>query len=274
MTDFSTPSDIVNAFANTPTAGGRSMIFKNTMTTVAAFFYSLWTLTGIPIPGAAPTTWAKPVSTTAGSWSPSFANPSGGATARVLLSDLIFGSSVSVMQMYDRVGHMAGLSGVVTTAQTTGASLTSAVSDGRCQANGSDVMWALEFYTATGATGVTATISYTNQSGVSGKTTTIALPASVPAGRIYPITTLASGDTSIQSVDSVTLSATTGTAGNFGVTAYKYLYSSFIYQQADTRDYAKLAMPQVGNNVCLCPVVFAQAGTTGPIAGAIVIGCR
>ena len=274
MTDFSTPSDIVNAFATTASAGGRSLIFKNTMTTVASFFYSLWTLPGTPAAGVAPTTWAEPTSTLAGSWSISYTNPTGGATARVLLSDLILGSSVTVLQMYDRVGHVGGLSGTVTTAQTTGASLTAAVTDGRCQANGSDVMWALEWYTATGATGVTATISYTNQAGTSGKTTTVVLPASVPANRIYPITTLAAGDTSIKSVDSVTLSATTGTAGNFGVTAYKYLYSSFIYQQADTRDFAKLAMPQLGNNVCLCPIVYAQAGTTGPIVGSVVIGCR
>lgn len=268
-------SALAQSFANGQNGGGNTLLNKYSVTTVAGFWYSLWLAGGQPGAGAAPTTWASPSQATAGAWNYGYINPPGSQVPAVLFSDLISGTSMGNV-MCDRVGHMAGLSGTVTTAQTTGASLTAPAASGRCAANGSDVIWALEWYTATGTTACTATISYTNQAGTSGQTTTVALPASVPGSRIYPINVLAGTDTSIKSVDSVTLSISTGTAGNFGVTAFKPLFNFALpnYNTNDTRDWALLGMPQIGSNACFCPIQWPTTSNSGVIAGQIAVGAN
>jgi hypothetical protein len=130
-------------------------------------------------------------------------------------------------------------------------------------------MW-LEWYTATGSTGVTATISYTNQAGTAGQTTTVSVGASQPANSCL-FAPLAAGDTGVQSVQSVLLSATTGTAGNFGVTlGYPYMY---VWQPlpANTRtlDYAKLGLPTIQPNAAIAFLLFQYGGSA---AGDQVMG--
>jgi hypothetical protein len=126
-----------------------------------------------------------------------------------------------VLILCDRLSHQGGLSGTVTTAQTTNlptAALTR-------YTTGAGVMAGLEIYAAVGSTSTTVTMSYTNQSGASGQTSqTVAIGATGQnaAFRFLPMT-LASGDSGVQAVASVTLTGTTGTAGNFGVTLYKPL---------------------------------------------------
>ena len=166
----------------------------------------------------------------------------------------------------DRLGHMGGLSGTVTSAQTVSGTLTTPSGTGRCASNGSDVLWFLEWYTATGSTGVTATITYTNQSGTSGKTTTVSIPASTSSDTLIPINVLASGDTSIQSIQSVTLSGSTGTAGNFGVTALKVIttldarwINVISYNQLF--DHYQLGMPNIATGCC--PFLYMASGASG-----------
>ena len=122
----------------------------------------------------------------------------------------------------DRLSHQGGLNATGTGAQTTNLP-TAALpryTDGR------DVMLALEIYTQIGSTATTLTVSYTNESGTSGRTT----PATVfggtgarEAGR-FLILPLQAGDSGIRSVQSVTVAATTGTAGSFGVVLFKPLF--------------------------------------------------
>ena len=86
-------------------------------------------------------------------------------------------------------------------------------------------MAGLLIYTAIGTTATTVTIDYTNQAGTSGRVSTATLIGSnvtSPAGSFLPIP-LADGDTGVRSVQSVTLLATTGTAGNMGVVLYRPL---------------------------------------------------
>jgi hypothetical protein len=126
-----------------------------------------------------------------------------------------------VMIICDRLGHQAGLSGTVTSAQTTNlptAALTRYTS-------GVGVMAAITVWTQLGATPTTATVSYTNQAGTAGRTSpAVSLPASASARRMF-VVPLAAGDTGIRSVESVTLAGSTGTAGNFGITLFKALMS-------------------------------------------------
>jgi hypothetical protein len=124
----------------------------------------------------------------------------------------------------------------------------------------------LEFYTATGATACTATVSYTNQAGASGRSGTAAIPATTVIGQIIPVT-LAAGDTGVQSVQSVTLSATTGTAGNFGVTLLQFLAAIPVSQinAGDVLDYVGTGLVQIQNNACLAYLVFCSTTNTGSI---------
>ena len=84
---------------------------------------------------------------------------------------------------------------------------------------------ALTIYTQIGTTAVTVTASYTNSAGTSGRTTqavVIGGTAYREAGRVI-LLPLQSGDTGARAVASVTISATTGTAGAFGVTLVKVI---------------------------------------------------
>jgi hypothetical protein len=163
---------------------------------------------------------------------------------------------------------MGGLVGNVATAQTVNVSVTdSSLDDRRGASDYSDVQWWLEWYTATGATVVTATVTYTNAAGTSGRTTTVALTASVGASRMLPI--IGNGGEFIQSVQSVQLSATTGTAGSFGVTATRAAggVSLGLANSGIIADWALLGLPRVGDNACLQIIMIPGATTSGLLYG-------
>ena len=170
----------------------------------------------------APTTPVVPTSATAGSFGQN--NPATGQLS--LIGSRVCGSSTGAVIVCDRLSHQAGLSGIVTTAQTTNlptAALTRYTS-------GDGVMIGITIYTAIGATATTITASYTNQAGVAGKITQAMAFGGTgfnTASRLI-LLPLASGDTGVRSVESVTVLATTGTAGNFGVTLFKPLYFASI----------------------------------------------
>ena len=129
--------------------------------------------------------------------------------------------SAASMMVVDLLNVSGGLNATLTTAQTTNlptAALTRHTS-------GEGVMAGIVIYTIIGTTQTTVTISYTNSAGVSGRistATTIGGGFYREVGVLLPIP-LQAGDTGIRSIESVTLTATTGTAGNFGVCLFKPL---------------------------------------------------
>jgi hypothetical protein len=87
------------------------------------------------------------------------------------------------------------------------------------------VMAYVEVYSQVGTTATTLTASYTNDAGTAGRTS----PAVTFGGTgfrappsLLPIP-LAAGDRGVKSVETVTLAATTGTAGNFGITLLRFI---------------------------------------------------
>lgn len=129
------------------------------------------------------------------------------------------GLAVGGTLLFDRLSHTGGLSGTVTTAQTTNlptAALTR-------YTTGEGVRAAMQIYTTVGPTDFTTSCSYTNQAGTAGRTGQISRALGTPGSGSLGIFTLQSGDTGVRSVESVTLSASTGTAGNFGVVLLKPL---------------------------------------------------
>lgn len=275
MGDFSTMNDIVAAFADTAAHGGRFVYNRNSMTTVTGTLYSMWTTTGFPVPGATPGAAATCDDTLAGALNKlGHLNAVAGGTSRLLGWDHI-SSSAANDYLYDRLAHMGGLSGTVLTAQTVNVDIATAAAAGRCNADGSDVEWFIEGYSAPGAATPTVTISYTNQSGTSGRTTTVTMISALPAGRLIPITTLQSGDTSIKSIQSITLSGSMTTAGSFGVTAARKLTGMYgASNQGVAMDFANVRAPKIGDDACLFIISYAGTTTSGNKIGSIVIGSR
>jgi len=226
----------------------------------AAVFCSLWTIGDDPIAGATPPTGSGEAPTSATQGAMKITEVGGGAdivVGRALISMATLGSVI----LYDRLVHTSGLSGTVTTAQTVNtAALTRYTS-------GVGVEIFIEHYTATGASAATLTVNYTNQDDAA-KTTSIAFYASPLAG-LMQLVPLAAGDTGAKSVQSVQLSATTGTAGDFGITLIKTITEL----APDTAGAGKVfgpfavGIPAIQPSACLATMVLTSTTSTGIITG-------
>lgn len=126
--------------------------------------------------------------------------------------------SLGAVLIVDRLVHQAGLSGITGT-QTLNLPTTALprYTDGR------GVMIGIRIYTQIGATSTTVTASYTNQDGVAGRTAKTNVIGNTGFRETPRIIFLAlqEGDTGVRSVQSITLAASTGTAGNIGVVLFK-----------------------------------------------------
>lgn len=121
----------------------------------------------------------------------------------------------------DILNMNGGLNATLTTPQTTNlptAALTR-------YTDGEGVHAALICHANIGGTATTVTVEYTNSAGTGSRVSTAMVfggSGQSSTGNLTRIP-LQAGDTGIRSVESVTLAATTGTAGNFGVVLYKPL---------------------------------------------------
>lgn len=182
--------------------------------TVAGRLTSTWTWNKHPLgAGAVPTTSAIPVNTTAGALGQT--DPAGGRE-KWLLGGAVSPSQIGSIILYDRLVHTGGLDGTVTTAQTTNLPTTALT---RYTNGVGNQIW-VEIYTIIGATGTTATVSYTNGTPTAGRTSqsfAIGGTGARESERVI-VVPLQDGDKTVVSVENIDLVATTGTAGNFGIT--------------------------------------------------------
>ena len=265
---ISTINGIVNGLGN---AAQVLQINKATINSQSAGgFSALWRAAGTPGQGAIP--GAAEICTGALPGAMGFVAPAGGIASYLALADAMSSISVTDLYVYDRLAHMGGLSGTVITAQTAAVDVSGTLSNmalRRGAADYSKVEWWLEWYITTGATAVTATVTYTNAAGTTGRTTTVSLAASVADSRRRPITG-ANGEF-IQSVQSVTLSASTLTAGSFGVTATRRLTAIALplANMAQTYDWQMLGFPKVEDSACLELMVIPNTTATGVNYGTI-----
>lgn len=213
--------DFVAKFANPRDRLTLTKLFNNYVSTnhIGRWAFSSWAM--VPDGGSAPTTAAAPTSSTAGALfnANQLRNSSGSLKTHCVGGQMKSNLPMSLM-VADRLSHQGGLSGTTITAQTTNlptAALTRYTS-------GVGVFGALEGYAQTGGTVQTFSVSYTNSAGTAGQTSPLAaFGPDHPPGALAPIP-LAAGDDGIRSVESVTLTGSTGTVGNFGVTLYKPLF--------------------------------------------------
>ena len=249
-------------------AGGsdRVVIDKASMSNaVANTLHSLWRATGVPGQGAIPGAAAACTKALAGAMA--FTNQTAPVTNYLAWGWIATAGVGATCEWHDRLAHMGGLSGTVTTAQ--GALTLTGVSAERIGATDySDVQWGLEWYTDTGSTGVNATVNVTWNDDTTGNLAAIALSATSRAGRFYPLISNVAGKF-IKAVNSVTLSATTGTAGNFGITATrsKCVMYNTIANQPKEFDWAALGLPHFPNDACIFLLMNTTTTSTGIVRG-------
>lgn len=106
-------------------------------------------------------------------------------------------------------------------------------------------------------------ITYTNQSGTTGRTTgTIATGVAPIVGRMLQLP-LQSGDTGVQKIESVT--STVSTVGTFNVLVLRRLWSGRVItaNSGDVHDFLKTGMPIIFADSALMPIVQPDSTATG-----------
>lgn len=262
---ISTRDQVIDGLGNN---SSRIVIDKASLAnTAAGQFFSLWQATGVPGAGATPTTAAVPTSATTGAMG--FTNQTAPATSYISWLAPQASNNATNLEIHDRLAHMGGLSGIVTTSQGALSLVTNSPGAARLgDSNYSDVQWWLEVYTALGATGVNATVAVEYNDASTGNLAAIALGATPRAGRLYPLVSASAGKF-IRAVTGVTLSATTGTAGNFGITATRprTSVSMPLANKTEVFDWAQLGLPNVPNDSCLMMLMLCSTTTTGTVRG-------
>jgi hypothetical protein len=185
------------------------------------------------------------------------------------------GNNATSLEVRDRLIHNGGLNLTLLTSQvTTGLDLnTVSISADRLgESDYSDVEWFLEVYSDGGATASNATINVTYNDGTTGNLNALAVGATIRAGNMFALTplipTLKQGKF-IRGINSLILSASTGTAGNFGFTATRSRTSIEIplANKAEVRSWGQLGLPYVANDSCLMLMVFCSTTSSGAIRG-------
>lgn len=242
---------------------------------IANSYCSLWRATGQPGQGAIPTVVATCNNTTVGTIG--FNQQMSPSTSYGAYLEIATGNAAMTMELHDRLANMGGLNGTLTTAQSVNLDLntllaTDNIDTRKGDANYSDVQWWLEWYTATGVTAVTATIVVTYNDGTTGNLSVLSLAPTRPASHMIPLNSLipsAQSGKFIRGIVSVTLSATTGTAGNFGVTVTRprMTLSSPFANFKFIADWAQLGLPEIYNSSAIFPIVLTSTSSTGTVRG-------
>lgn len=246
-------------------AGGRTseIIKASVANTIAGGLFSLYRSAGTAPaqPPAAPTTHVICTSATVGAIAPKFAMVGGNS----LYIDSIaaqFGVA-GQMRIVDRVIHGGGLNGTLTTAQAVNTpALPGTVDAASCR-------WFLEWYADTGATASNATVvgTYTDATAAS---IVVAVGGTVRTGR--KIELIPAVGKTLASVQTVQLSASTATAGNFGVTCQKYIGVRAGVLAANTSIEYESLMRLVGRpDACLAAEILCTTTSTGALEGDIFL---
>lgn len=263
---------LIDALANN---SSRIVIDKASIVNAAAGqYHSLWRATGQPGQGAIPAAAANCNQSTTGCLT--FKQQTAPANSYLAYLEAASSNSAMTVEVHDRLMHMGGLNGTLTTAQTVGLDFNGVTADNMVErigdSNYSDVQWWLEWYTDTGATALTATVNVTYNDGTTGNLTGVILAATRRASFMQPLNGLIPAGVAgkfIRAVNTVTLSVSTGTAGNFGVTATRLRGSLFlpIANAKFSADWANLPISTIPNSACPFIAVLASAAITGTLRG-------
>ena len=239
-------------------------LFRASMTAEGAgTFQSLWKGTGMPGSGANPPLFSAgsgyvPDDTTAGAIT--FVNNLQTYLGRLAIA----GPTTGMLTLYDRVWACSGFGTVVTTAQN----VTTPLLPGRQGGNYVGVEAWGEVYTAPRATGANWTLAYTDELG-NASTSVYAHPANAETvGQMFPFP-LAPGDRGVQSVQSLTCSVSSGTAGDIGVTLMRRIAEIQITPGGLVLDAFGVGLPPIPDDACLAMMVLCSTTSTGSIIGSL-----
>ena len=239
---------------------------------VAGRFASLWRATGQPAQAAIPAAAALCNKALLGAMG--FDNQI--APASSYLAWLFAGCSnnVTTLEIHDRIAHMGGLNFNIITAQTVALDLLALAPPAARlgAADYSDLQWWLEVYTDGGATASNATINVDFNDGTNANLNVLAVGGTLRAGNMFPLTPLiaaAQQGKYIRDINSVTLSAATGTVGSFGftVTRPRSVIEIPLANKSEVRDWAILGLPEIANDSCLMSIVLPTTTSTGTVRG-------
>ncbi len=263
---------LIDALANN---SSRIVIDKASIANAAAGqYHSLWRATGQPGQGAIPTAAANCNQSTVGGMT--FSQQTAPAKSYLAYLEAAISVSASTMEVHDRLMDRGGLNGTLTTAQAAGIDFNGVTADNMVErigdANYSDIQWWLEWYADTGATATTATVAVTYSDGTTGNLTGVSLAATRRASFMQPLNGLipaAAAGKFIRAVNTVALSASTGAAGNFGVTATRLRGTLFmpIANAKFSADWANLPINTIPNSACPFIVVMPGTTSTGALRG-------
>ncbi len=271
-----TDLNIVSALRAAATKRG---YIKASLTTEGAgLFQSLWKAVGQPGAGANPPLFSAgagyiPTKATVGAFD--FTNGSTDGHLALLRMDMGSSTAGSII-IADRLWACSGFGTVITTAQVVTTPGTLPI--GRDPNNGLDVEPWLEFYTAPGATGATWTVTGTDGLGNTARTWTYTHPANAETvGQMVPLLPGGASPAAVSTMRQLTqfiCSATSGTAGDVGVTLLRRLPAAtvLIAGVADSLDVLRTGAMPIYNDSCLFGLVACTTTNTGSIMGQIVIG--
>jgi hypothetical protein len=268
---INTVNQLLDALANN---NSRFVVDKSSIASmVAGQLCSLWRATGSPGQGAIPTAAAIPTSALVGSIP--FTNQIAPNTSYLGWLSVTPGNSACSLEVHDRVAHLGGLVLNVTTPQTiTGLDLGSGGLNlgaaRRGAANFSEINWYLEVYTDGGATASNATINVTYHDNTSGNLNVVAVGGTLRVGRMIALNAfIPTPGLYIRAINSVTLSASTTVAGNFGFTATRVRSSIGLelVNMAKAQDWAQLGLPEIPNDSCLQFVILCGTTASGVLRG-------
>ncbi len=241
-------------------------IIKNAaFTTVAAQPFSTWDVAGNPGAGSLTigntTTGIVPTDATAGA--PNI-NAFGGAALGYLARAWYRSSVAGGATLYDRLWHAGSV--VLTALATTSFASQPAITQrlpGTSDTTGLEIL--LEINVAVSATATTVRVNYTNQAGVTGRSTGASVSLSGLTNRRVVSMPLQAGDSGVQKIESVTVGGTVATAGSFNVILARRLdeFDIRIPNALDAHGWDVTAGPPMFTDQCLWQVVQADSTSSG-----------
>ncbi len=217
-----------------------------------------WRYSSIPVIGALPTTATVCDGNTLGAIGPILNAPVGQFNYLVESTTLTTTTARVSALVSDRLVHMGSLSGIVTTPQDVLVDASQTVLDGRRgSADYSDLEWWVEWYVATGATTTTATLAVTYADGSTGNVL-ITVPATAAIARLIQI--IPDPGKYIKSIQTLTLTATTGTAGNFGVTVSRPITQATpLVNEMTVNNWTKTGLQRIPADCCLWTFAYSSS---------------
>lgn len=263
---ITTYDGLVAAFAS----GQSNLISKASIAnTVAAQYHSLWRATGIPtqpaIPTATTSTCITAITDTTGAIN---YNVSATSVQTIYIGKLAIADSIAnSIFVCDRLLHNGGYVANATTLTTMSAANLPA-DRGLDLTNYSDIHWFMEVYTDLGGTGTTVTFTYDSPTS-SVQTSIVTLAATTRASRMQEITP--NQGHPIVRIKSFRFTATTGTAGSWGITAVKEhgMFPSNTANIGALYDFAQTGLHDIPATAHLMMYILASTTSTGVVAGLI-----